>query len=279
MRERRRAKGAANPRFLMRRVRLIHWNEAEARQRAKLLRAAGYDADYLLPTGPTLLRRLRAGAYAAVVIDLCRLPSHGREVAVAIRYQKSTRHIPLVFLGGDAEKVERIRALLPDATYTEWSRVRGALRQAIAHPPAAPVAPGSMFEAYSGTPLVKKLGIQAKFTVALVGAPGSFRKTLGKLPAGAKLRKGAGHGCDLVLWFARARREIERGARPLAARIGAAPLWILWPKKASGLKSDLTQQVVRRTAMARGLVDYKICSVDDTWSGLLFRRKARPKRV
>ncbi len=139
----------------MRRVRLIHWNEAEGKQRSKLLRAAGYAADYLLPRGPALLRQLRQGGYAAVVIDLCRLPSHGREVALAIRYQKSTRHVPLVFLGGDAEKVERIRSLLPDATYTEWSRVRGALRYAIAHPLTKPVAPGSVFEAYASTPLVK----------------------------------------------------------------------------------------------------------------------------
>jgi hypothetical protein len=260
----------------MRRVRLIHWNEAEGKQRAKLLRAAGYDADYFLPAGPTLLRQLRKGAYAAVVIDLCRLPSHGREVALAIRYQKSTRRVPLVFLGGDAEKVERIRALLPDATYTEWSRVRGALRHAIAHPPAEPVAPGSVFEAYAGTPLPKKLGIQAKFTVGLVGAPAGFRKTLGALPAKVKLRNGAGHGSSqLVLWFARTRAEVERGVKPLSARIGGVPLWILWPKKASTVKSNLTQQVVRGAAMARGLVDYKICSVDETWSGLLFRRKQR----
>jgi hypothetical protein len=257
----------------MQRVRLIHWNEAEAKERGKLLRAAGYDADYLLPRGPALLRQLRKGVYAAVVIDLCRLPSHGREVGVAIRYQKSTRHVPLVFLGGDPEKVERVRKLLPDATFTEWSRVRGALRQAIAHPPAEPVAPGSVFAAYAATPLVKKLGIQPRFLVALVGAPGGIRKTLGKLPAGAKLRSGASRGSDLVLWFARSLGEVERRVRPLAARTGAAPLWVLWPKKTSAVRSDLTQQAVRKACMARGLVDYKICSVDDTWSGLLFRRR------
>ncbi len=111
--------------------------------------------------------------------------------------------------------------------------------------------------------------------MGLVGAPAGFAKTLGRLPAGAKLRNGAVRQSDLVLWFARTRREVERGVRPLGARIGAAPLWILWPKKASAVKSDLTQPVVRRTAMARGLVDYKICPVDDTWSGLLFRRKQR----
>lgn len=275
----------------MPRVRLIHWNEAEAKERAKLLRAAGYDADYLLRRGPTLLRQLRNGVYAAVVIDLCRLPSHGREVGMALRYQKSTRRIPLVFLGGDADKVERIRGLLPDATYTEWSRVRSALRHAIAHPPADPVAPRSVLDAYAGTPLVKKLGIKPQSVVALVGAPRGFSKTLGALPAGAKLRNGAGRGGHLVLWFTRSRREVERGVKPLAKRIGAAPLWVLWPKKKAGnarmgspspMASDLTQQVVRATCMARGLVDYKICAVDDTWSGLLFRRRdarSKPRRA
>ena len=283
----------------MPRVRLIHWNEAEAKERAKLLRAAGYDADYLLRMGPTLLRQLRNGVYAAVVIDLCRLPSHGREVGMALRYQKSTRRIPLVFLGGDADKVKRVRRLLPDATYTEWSRVRSALRHAIAHPPANPVAPRSVLDAYAGTPLVKKLGIKPRSVVSLVGAPRGFSKTLGTLPAGAKLRNGSGRGSDLVLWFARSRCEVERSVQPLMRRIGTAPLWVLWPKKKPGVgaglprlsaaaaksgrrratptTSDLTQQIVRRTCMARGLVDYKICSVDDTWSGLLFRRRA-PKR-
>lgn len=272
----------------MSRVRLVHWNEAEAKERAKLLRAAGYEAAFQLPAGPAFLRELRERLYAAVVIDLSRLPSHGRELAMSIRVQKSTRHLPLVFLGGDAEKVGRIRALLPDATYTEWSRVRTALRHAIAHPPAAPVAPSSVLAAYAGTPLVKKLGIKPQSVVALVGAPAGFSKTLGALPSGAKLRASTSGRCDLALWFTRTRREMERGVRPLAARTGAAPLWILWPKKQSvrarsprsnhgrrkaAPTSDLTQQIVREVAMARGLVDYKICAVDNTWSGLLFRRK------
>ncbi|MGH9815923.1 MAG: hypothetical protein ACRD6I_07590, partial [Candidatus Acidiferrales bacterium] len=277
----------------MSRVRLVHWNEAEARERAKLLHAAGFEAAFQLPAGPAFLRELRERPYAAVVIDLSRLPSHGRELAMSIRVQKSTRHLPLVFLGGDAEKVERIRGLLPDATYTEWSRVRTALRHAIAHPPAAPVAPASVLAAYAGTPLVKKLGIKPKSVVALVGAPAGFSKTLGALPAGARLSTNSNCGCDLALWFTRTRREIERGVRPLAARTGAAPLWILWPKKSAGAgssrlpaarrsanarasranfvrrkaaaqRSDLTQQIVREVAMARGLVDYKICAVDDT---------------
>jgi len=137
------------------------------------------------------------------------------------------------------------------------------------------VVPRSVLDAYSGAPLLKKLGIKEGSVVALVGAPPGFRKTLGPLPAAVRLRPRPNRSSTLVLWFARSRREVEGKARSLAARSGVAPLWVLWPKKASGIRSDLTQQVVRRACMARGLVDYKICSVDDTWSGLLFRRRPR----
>lgn len=186
----------------MRRVRLYHWNAEEARERAAQLKAAGYAVEHKLPLEPGDLRELREKPPDAVVIDLTRLPSHGRDVALVLREQKSTRHIPLVFVGGAPEKVERVRHSLPDAAFTDWDRFRNALKQAIAHPPANPVVPKSRLDGYSGTPLPKKLGIKPDFRVALVGAPADFRKTLGEVPAGVKfLKSGA---ADLTLWFLRA---------------------------------------------------------------------------
>lgn len=258
------------------RVRLIHWNKDEAKPRIAALRAAGYAVDFSLPMGPELLRALKERPPAAFVIDLSRLPSHGRDVALALREMKATRHIPLVFAEGDPEKVERIRQMLPDAVYTVWSRIRGDLKRAIARPPAAPVVPRSRLEGYSGTPLPKKLGIQPGLEVALLGAPRDFRKTLGALPERVRLRSGAGSSTGLVLWFLRSRRELDRGMRRMATRLGAGKLWMCWPKKASGVVTDLTEQFIREAGLAVGLVDYKICAVDATWSGLLFtRRKAR----
>lgn len=113
----------------MHRIRLIHWNAAEARERAERLRSEGYNVDCEALKNAAALRRLREDPPNAVVIDLARLPSYGRDVALAIRHYKSTRHLPLVLVGGDPEKVARIKELLPDAVYTTWSRIRSSLRR------------------------------------------------------------------------------------------------------------------------------------------------------
>src|SRR5262245_17171977 len=134
----------------VRRIVLVHWNAAEAAERVARLARSGYDARVLSGQGGAGLRRLRANPPDAIVIDLARLPSQGLAVATFLRQQKATRGVPLVFVGGAPEKVARARALLPDATYADWGRVRGALRKAIARRTERPVVPGTM-DAYSGT--------------------------------------------------------------------------------------------------------------------------------
>jgi hypothetical protein len=190
-------------------------------------------------------------------------------VAVALRQWKATRAVPLVFVEGAPEKVEAVRALLPDAAYTNWAGVAAALRDATAR---EGVVPGTM-AGYSATPLPKKLGVKPGAVVALAGAPEGFES---KLPGHARLVRGLRGTCDLILLFVRSRAELGRrlpAAQKALAEKGG--LWIVWPKKTSALAGDLTQQAVRETGLASGLVDYKICAVDETWSGLLFawRRK------
>jgi len=255
----------------MRRVRLIHWKAAEAGPRVEALRAAGYAVEYQEQIKPTIRAELARNPPDAIVIDLTRLPSHGRDVALAFRQFKVTRHVPLVVVEGEPEKVAGLKKLLPDAVYTSWSRIRSALRDAIAHPPAKPVVAASVLAGYSGTPLPKKLGIKPNSVVALLGAPEGFRQTLGELPKGVKFQATTGPCCNLTLWFLRSRRELENGMARMEASAGHAPLWMIWPKKASGMPTDLTQQDVREIGLAAGWVDYKVCAVDATWSGLLFR--------
>jgi len=258
------------------RVRLIHWNADEAEQRAKILRAAGYKVTHKIPDGPELLRDLRTKPPTAVVIDLSRLPSHGRDVGLAVRQSKATRHVPIVFVGGEPEKLARVKSLLPDAAFTSWNKIRSALNQAIAHPPANPVRPDSLLAGYSGTPLPKKLGIKANSVVALEGAPNGFWKTLGDLPEGVALEDDARGPCDIILWFVRSREELAHEMKSMATRTSTGRLWIIWPKKASGMDSDVREPDVRTIGMAAGLVDFKVCAVDATWSGLAFtRRKAK----
>lgn len=260
----------------MRRVRLIHWKEEEARPRIEQLAAAGYKVDYSPPT-PAGLRPMLDSPPDAILIDLSRMPSHGRDIGLSLRQRKATRFVPLVFLGGDPEKVNRVRAALPDAVYTEWSRFRSAVKEAIAHPPVKPHVPKDVMAGYSGTPLPKKLGIKPDFTVAMVNAPDRFERTLGDLPANVTLQEGRpGGGCDLVLWFVRSVRDLDGGIGRMSAATPPGGMWIIWPKRASGVQTDLDGNIVRETGLAHGLVDFKVCAVDATWSGLKFSvRKTR----
>ncbi len=257
----------------MSRVLLVHWNAAECAERAALLRRAGHFVASHSDEGGGVARAVRENPPDAVVIDLARIPSHGRAVAVWLRQQKATRRVPIVFVEGDPEKTQRVRGALPDAVFTTWGGIRGAVRRAIREAPAEPVVPGTM-DAYSGTPLPKKLGIREGSAVALVGAPDGFERTLGALPAGARVRRGARARADILLLFARSRADLARRF-PAAARALAAGgrLWIVWPKKASGVASDLGETEVRAFGLAAQFVDYKIAAIDATWSGLCFARR------
>jgi hypothetical protein len=126
---------------------------------------------------------------------------------------------------------------------------------------------------YSGTPLPKKLGIKPGTVLRLIGAPGGFRETLGELPEGVSVREDARGQANLTLWFLSSRKGLDRGIREVTARLEGGSLWMFWPKKASGVVTDLTQMEVREAGLAAGLVDYKVCAVDAIWSGVLFTRR------
>ena len=256
-------------------IRLIHWNTAEGSPRAEELRRAGHEVDYQATLGPADLRAMRERPPEAFVIDLGRSPSQGRDVALALRQQTATRAAPLVFVEGDPEKTGRVRQLLPDASYTTWPGVGKALQDALRQPPAKPLNPG-VLAGYSGTPLPKKLGIRAGALVALLDAPEGFENTLGTLPEGVRIVRTARGSPQLILLFTKSRADLARHF-PAAARALAegGGLWIVWPKKASGVVSDLGENAVREFGLAAGFVDYKVCAVDQTWSGLLFARRRR----
>ena len=128
---------------------------------------------------------------------------------------------------------------------------------------------GSAAAGYSGTPLARKLGIREGARVVLAGAPPGAEDLLEPLPDGVRLSRRLGAPADVVVAFHTSRRELEaRFPRLRAAIHDAGGLWIAWPKRASGLETDLTEDVVRDLALERGLVDNKVCAIDDTWSGL-----------
>jgi hypothetical protein len=122
---------------------------------------------------------------------------------------------------------------------------------------------------YSGTPLATKLGIKAGHGVLLSNAPGGFEKSL-DLPPEVKLVRRAARGpYDVILFFTKERAALERELKGLRALMApACGLWICWPKKASKVATDMTEDVVREVALPTGLVDNKVCAVDEVWSGL-----------
>lgn len=133
----------------------------------------------------------------------------------------------------------------------------------------------SVTAGYSGTPLPRKLGIREGSRVALLSAPPDFVSTLGTLPARVAIRtKAVGESDIIVLFvtrFAKLKTDFAKAMRLLPP--GGGMLWVSWPKKAAKMDTDLDENIIRTHGLAQGMVDTKVCAVDETWSGLRFNRR------
>jgi hypothetical protein len=132
---------------------------------------------------------------------------------------------------------------------------------------------------YSGTPLAKKLGIKEGARVAFPAAPEEFPELLGELPDGVAVKSRASGPLDVIVFFTKRRAELARRLPALRAAMDpAAGLWIAWPKRSSGVETDVTEDVARELGLANRLVDNKVCAIDETWSGLrlVIRLEDRP---
>ena len=131
---------------------------------------------------------------------------------------------------------------------------------------------------YSGTPLATKLGIKAHDVVGVLSEPEGFRALLAPLPAGVEFRTSARGNLDVVVAFFVERRDFEKRLGAMGRAVfPSGGLWIAWPKKASKVPTTMTEDVVREVALPTGLVDNKVCAIDDTWSGLrvVWRKELR----
>jgi hypothetical protein len=127
---------------------------------------------------------------------------------------------------------------------------------------------------YSGKPLVQKLGIKAGARIAILNPPAGYAWTLGKLPAGVKRKTTSTGPLDFIQLFTTEQRDLDRRFAALARALApAGMLWISWPKQASGVATDLTENVIREIGLAHQLVDVKVAAVDAVWSGLKFVRR------
>ena len=247
------------------RVVLISWSP-DPTEAVTHLRSLAEQVDVAAPKGPPDLQKLADDPPDAVVIDLGRRPSEGLVMGIQLRRRPTTRHTPQVFAGGEPDKVERVRAVLPDARYSDWDGIATQLRTALERPPENPVVPDAMAP-YAGATLEKKLGLTGSATLRLIGAPKELTQKL------APARQTDGEA-ELVMIFVRTPPELDeelRAAMDSVAESGS--LWIAWPKGGKGTRGDVTQLLVRERGMAAGWVDYKVASLDETWSALRFCRR------
>jgi len=253
------------------RVLVIHRDVSAAAERAARLRGQGFEAEPYTSVGAKGFRGIRANPPDVALIDLTRLPSYGKAMGALLRESPSLRGIPLVFVEGDPAKTALVREILPDATYSPWPRIGAAIRRALSRASKAPLPPRQ-----SQTSLAAKLGIRAGTLVALVRAPEGFDAILGPAPEGVRTQEQVGEA-DVVLLFFKSAAALGRElpGLPNLMRKGRK-VWILWPKQASEQAGELTMVRIREMASLVGLVDYKVCAVDATWSGMVLgRRRAR----
>ncbi len=136
--------------------------------------------------------------------------------------------------------------------------------------------PSPFMAGYSGTPLVRKLGIRPNERVTTIGAPKHYEALLENLPQGAVISTRLTLGAQFVHLFTARRSELEKRLADLRLKLAdAGALWVSWPKKSSGVTTDITEDMIRAVGLPLGFVDVKVCAVDETWSGLKLMIRAR----
>jgi hypothetical protein len=134
---------------------------------------------------------------------------------------------------------------------------------------------------YSGTPLAQKLGITPEMAVVLIRAPTNYRKLLGPIASSVEFSDQIKNASNFVHIFTKSRGELEKRLAILREKVADTGIvWVSWPKKSSGVRTDVTEDVVRSIALPLGFVDVKVCAIDETWSGLkLMVRRTNRKRA
>lgn len=248
---------------------VVHANHAAGAACAKELAGLGYRAVWRQWSSPEI-GRAKVDPPAAVLIDLSRTPSVGRDVAIAMRSHRALLAVPFLLVDGTREVVANLRKFLPDAVVSDSRRLKTSLAGILKRQPRG-ARLLSVFAAYESAPLAKKLGIRTDSIVAVRDAPRGLKAKLGELPAGAQLKAHDRAPRDLTMWFVHSHDVLVGEMTAMRRHASSGALWILWNKNAStDADIRLTQLTVRRAGLDAGLVDFKITRVDDDWAGLRF---------
>ena len=258
-------------------VRLICWKEDLARERAALLKAARLEVDASPLNTSRLIGRIMENPPSAIVIDLDRMPSHGLAVGVVLR--RSVIRAPHS-AGIRRRRGGKSRPHPPGIARCRLhslERHRPSVRRAVKSAPADPVKPRPLMERYESSGLVRKLGLKPGMVCALIQAPEGFEESIDDLPEDSRIsaedrrRTPASPSGS----YAPARKWNSPPTAPALRLPQGASLWIVYPKRSGRYSADFTLTDVRAAALSVGLVDYKICAVDDDWTGLKFARRKK----
>jgi CheY-like chemotaxis protein len=267
---------------LRHRIRYIHWNAAEADEYIEKLRNQGFDVEYDERPNSHHFAEWRTTPPDLFLIDLTRLPSHGREAGVALRNYKALRTVPIVFLDGEPEKAEQVKQILPDAIYVQAAKLVPTLKRVLRTGPVKQAAkPVAMMERYGNRSIAQKVGIEPHSAVALWESPGQIEQMLEGLPDGVHWVEPDDERATLAILFARDEESVDEAFLLALRHPHLKKIWVARRKAGTGPKKlgAVSENLVRETGLARGFVDYKVCALSNEWSGLLFaRKKPEPNR-
>lgn len=247
----------------MAKVMLFHWKKEEADARVEELRAWGHEVAWrgMWANKEVKVTSPRKFGPDVIVFDLSRMPVYSKGHAELTRTAKSTAHIPFVFVEGETEKVAALKKIYPGETFTDWKHLPKVLAKIKAGAPrAAPDLRGEPVRE-----LWQKIGIAAGKRVAIADAPREFYAALGKVPEGFEFQEDRA-GAELVLRFFDDWDLYQRDLAEIARQTKICPVWIFYRK------GVLKMNALRELALGVGVVDYKICSVNQNWAGMLVTR-------
>jgi hypothetical protein len=255
---------------LRRRVVLLHWKQEELRELK--IRIKGFTVDAYAPvSGEGLKGLVEKNPPDALLICLDRLPSNGHAVGYHYRSRKATRGIPIVFVGGLPEKVEKVRVSLPNVYFCAWDKVTETLTTAIANPPIAVPPLKRSYAEHTDRPLHEKLGIREGMRIALLGAPAPLEKLVPKIPFEIDVTDQPERDTDIALWFVRRPDDVEDGLSWITGRMAKPRVWIFYPRrKSAATAGGLTWTSLMETAARYSLAQYKVMRLNDDWSGVVF---------
>ncbi len=252
---------------------LVCWDPPKAADHAAALNRVGHRVTLVTSSVRGWIGYVRDLAPDVMVIDLDRLPSHGREVGIHLRTSKSTRHIPLVYLGGEPSKVERVHSDLPDAIFSPWQQAGDAIVRALSAPAAKPLRPRPLAERPNRSDLAQRLGIKADLPVCFWGDTEFLAELLSDASESFTTTKHAARQASLCLAATRSAADVEAVFETATSYSAGSSIWIIHPKQSGRYATDFNQNDVRIIGLAHGWGDYKVCSVDSDWSGLKFARR------